>query len=99
MEDMPKTDDVFQRGDFMEVKCDHAQFMKIQRLICEEIGIAATDNVKRIYVGDESHRPPAAPSRGRDRIALIGCGIIALIFLFVLSAGITQIASWWWPKP
>jgi hypothetical protein len=97
MENSPKSEIVFYRGGLVDVNCDHAQFTKIHRLIWEELGEVPTDDVRHIYVNDKSRqRPP--PSWGRDRIALIGFGIVAFIILFVFVAGFAQIASWWWPN-
>lgn len=40
------------------------------------------------------HGYAVEPARLQDRLALLGCGIVAFVVLFVLVAGITFIAKW-----
>lgn len=40
-------------------------------------------------------RPPRPSSGLTDRLALLGCAVVAIGFIFVLSVGLGTIAGWW----
>ncbi|REK19461.1 MAG: hypothetical protein DWQ37_01295 [Planctomycetota bacterium] len=85
-------------GKVLMVFCDKEPFAKIIQSVCDSIGYTEpVSDVVDLQVSDRSPRERRAPiSRLRDSIALAGCGVVALLMVFVFSLGLTRVAEMFW---
>ncbi len=81
------------RGDLTLI-CNAESFHRLRALVLAAAGYAsAVDGVEAVLIVE---RPLTTPRsvRLRDPIALIGCGMVGFVFLFVLVAGVWAIVGW-----
>lgn len=80
-------------GKFLIVNCSKADFAAILQAVCTQIGYAdPTTDVVDMQVSDNSWRQKSPhTTRLRDRVALVGCALVAFPFLIVFVAGIARI--------
>jgi hypothetical protein len=80
----------------LELSCSDDSFARISNLVVSESGSTTpADEIHLILISRTSSETEIREKHwGRDRIALIGCAMIAFIFLFVLTTGIWTIVGW-----
>jgi hypothetical protein len=92
---MPFETKVAANGKQLFVACHEPEFARILQFICAEAKCSEVVEDVRMVMTTRRDLSASVPVSGkRDRIALLGCGIVAFVFLFVFVAGITQIISW-----
>ena len=100
MHNEPEADEIhaeLAHGTFW-VRCGDMAFARLRRAILSEARMAETDenSVHDIVLVKASTHPVRTPaSRLRDRLWLVGCGIVALAVIFVLATGVTTIYHQW----
>ena len=78
----------------LSISCDRALFSRLRQLICDEAKfVAPEDAIVSIIICDTSSRPSGTKRVLGDRIALLGCAIVAFVLLTVFVAGVGQIAG------
>ncbi len=102
MPDDPSTLTAFEFHDFrgwLFVSLEQETFERIFKIVqeladSEELSEIKVSEVWHLFICDSSRRPKPVPaSWGRDRMLLVGCGIVASILLFVLIMGILAISG------
>jgi len=79
------------------VRCGDKAFARLSKAILSEARMAETyeNSVHEIVLVKASTHPiPQSPRPLRDRLWLVGCGIVALAVLSVLAIGGTTIYGW-----
>lgn len=78
---------------YLELSCGSEAFARLRDALVEasefEVPI---DGIRLIVVEEIPRIQPAG--RLRDRLALVGCGILATAVVFVFAVGVATIASW-----
>jgi hypothetical protein len=80
------------------VRCGDMAFARLSRAILSEARMAGTDEnaVHEMVLVKASAHPVRKPSsRLRDRLWLVGCGIVAFAVIFVLATGVMTIYHQW----
>jgi hypothetical protein len=85
------------RGE-LSLSCGDEAFTRVRDAVvaAADLGDAAINGVPagvRAIVVDRVP-PPRSPARLRDRLALLGCGVVGFAVLFVLVVGLGTIAGW-----
>src|SRR5262245_32132133 len=99
MHNEPRADEI--RAEFAHrtlcVRCGDRAFARLGRAILSEARFADADenSIHEIMlVKATTHPIPQSPRPLRDRLWLVGCGIVALAVLSVLAIGGTTIYGW-----
>ena len=85
------------RGE-LSLSCGDKAFARVREAVISaaDLGAAPIDGVpagvRVIVVGEV--RPAKPTGRLRDRLALLGCGLVGFAVLFVLVIGLGTIAGW-----
>ncbi len=90
MAEEPKID-VYKNG-HMFASCNEEDFAAIRQAICDRLGYTeSVEHVRDVRVADRSKLRPRQPSRLRDKVALVGCGVVAFILCVGFATGIYSI--------
>lgn len=74
--------------------CGSGAFARVWAAVVAEAGpIAGAPAVVRVLLV-ERVTPPRPPARWRDRLGLLGCGVVGFVLLFVFVTGVGTIAGW-----
>src|SRR5690606_27587120 len=81
---------------------DEETFARLRDLVIAEAGVAdafddPVDRVNTLLLTNET--PAPADSWLRDRVALLGCALVALMLLFVFAMGLVMIGGWFLYRP
>jgi hypothetical protein len=74
--------------------CGDEAFARLWELVADAAGPidGAPASVRVVLI---ERVPPAPPrTRWRDRLGLLGCGVVGFVILFVLVTGVGTIAGW-----
>lgn len=85
------------RGE-LSLSCGEEAFVRLRDAVvaAADLGRADIEGVPagvRAIVVDQALRPKSA-TRFRDGLALLGCGLVGFVVLFVLAIGIGTIVGW-----
>lgn len=74
--------------------CGDEAFARLWRMIADEAGpIPGTPPTVRVILVEKVS--PQRPAKSwPDRLALLGCGLLGFLILFVLAVGVGTIAGW-----
>jgi len=86
------------RGE-LTIQCGEQMFARVRGAVVEATNLKdsvadfAPETVQVMVIGTFG-KPRVASGRFRDRLALLGCGVVAFAVLFVLVIGVGTIAGW-----
>lgn len=83
----------------LELACGDDAFARVREAVIAEAGASDAiggdpDAVCLMFIGRKAVPSAEPASQLRDQIALLGCGLVAFMFLFLLLVGAATIAGW-----
>ncbi len=87
----------FGRG-MLHLSCDDAAFAQLRKLIIGQTKLRDDSefdetSVEQVLIG-RRHVLPEEQRGLRDRIALVGCGLVGFVLLSIFFAGVATIVGW-----
>jgi hypothetical protein len=86
-----------QKSGSLVLSCGTEAFARLAAVVIAEVGgnevvFSSPESLRWIEISTKPS--PPRPTYLRDRLALLGCALVALVVFFVLAVGVMTIAGW-----